>query len=198
MPPKRRSSGVTPKATQSRLAFHGPANRVTKPGARAQLKKSILAEPTAQILEPETEDFTAPGSLEPEISTKDADILQQTKQEVATAKVVSAPEDKEARRISDAKIKKYWQAKEKERKFPRVHQQGLGLHEKILREWDTSGQYGPCIGIARLKRWKRANRLRLNPPIEVLAVLLREQDKNNSSIQKSRMDELLNSQPAEF
>ena len=27
---------------------------------------------------------------------------------------------------------------------PRVHQQALGLHEKVLREWDTSGQYGVC------------------------------------------------------
>jgi len=27
---------------------------------------------------------------------------------------------------------------------PRVHQQALGLHEKVLREWDTSSQYGVC------------------------------------------------------
>ena len=25
-----------------------------------------------------------------------------------------------------------------------MHQQALGLHEKVLREWDTSGQYGVC------------------------------------------------------
>lgn len=33
----------------------------------------------------------------------------------------------------------------------------------------------PCIGIARMKRWKRADGLGLNPPVEVLAVLLKEQ-----------------------
>jgi hypothetical protein len=57
-----------------------------------------------------------------------------------------------------------------------VHQQSLPLHEKILRHFDLSSQYGPCIGIARLARWRRANNLGLEPPIEVLAVLLREED----------------------
>lgn len=35
----------------------------------------------------------------------------------------------------------------------------------------------PCIGLTRLKRWQRANRLGLNPPVEVLAVLLKEEKK---------------------
>lgn len=34
-----------------------------------------------------------------------------------------------------------------------------------------SEQYGPCIGITRLQRWKRAQGLELSPPVEVLAVL---------------------------
>jgi hypothetical protein len=45
-----------------------------------------------------------------------------------------------------------------------------------LRHFDLSSQYGPCIGIPRLARWRRANTLGLEPPIEVLAVLLREED----------------------
>jgi DNA polymerase delta subunit 4 len=46
--------------------------------------------------------------------------------------------------------------------------------------------FQPCIGIARLKRWRRANMLKLNPPIEVLAVLL----KKNAN-ERAHMDELL-------
>lgn len=78
------------------------------------------------------------------------------------------------------------------------------MEEKILRHFDLSSQYGvcprsfslalhmlmtlqPCIGIARLKRWRRANMLKLNPPIEVLAVLLKEQNVS----ERARMDELL-------
>jgi hypothetical protein len=57
-----------------------------------------------------------------------------------------------------------------------VHQESIPLHEKILRHFDLSSQYGPCIGIPRLTRWRRANGLGLQPPIEVLAVLLREEE----------------------
>jgi DNA polymerase delta subunit 4 len=45
-----------------------------------------------------------------------------------------------------------------------------------------------------LKRWKRAYRLKLNPPIEVLAVLLKEMEKDSKiELQRSQVDELLNS-----
>ena len=45
-----------------------------------------------------------------------------------------------------------------------------------------------------MKRWKRAHKLDLDPPIEVLAVLLREEEeKDSATVQKSRVDELLNS-----
>ena len=44
----------------------------------------------------------------------------------------------------------------------------------------------PCIGIARIKRWQRALRLGLNPPVEVLAVLLKGGDSS------AHMDRLLN------
>ena len=53
--------------------------------------------------------------------------------------------------------------------------------------------FQPCVGIARLKRWQRADRLGLNPPIEVLAVLLKEEARGNKEIERAHMDELLNS-----
>lgn len=51
----------------------------------------------------------------------------------------------------------------------------------------------PCIGIARLKRWKRANLLGLKPPIEVLAVLLKEMDSGDAKAQRAHVDELMSS-----
>jgi len=51
----------------------------------------------------------------------------------------------------------------------------------------------PCIGIARMKRWVRANKLGLEPPIEVLAVLLKEEDKGNNKIERAHVDELMSS-----
>lgn len=72
-----------------------------------------------------------------------------------------------------------------------VHQQGLALHEKILRHFDLSSQYGPCIGVARPKRWKRAHRLGLAPPVEVLAVLVREEEAGRRRSERAYVDELL-------
>ena len=51
-------------------------------------------------------------------------------------------EEVEARKVTETRIKAYWRAKERERKAPRVHQEGLTVGEKVLREWDMSGQYG--------------------------------------------------------
>ena len=72
-----------------------------------------------------------------------------------------------------------------------MHQQGLSLNEKILRHFDLSSQFGPCIGVARMKRWKRANGLGLKPPIEVLTVLLKEEDCQNKKAERAYVDELM-------
>lgn len=42
-----------------------------------------------------------------------------------------------------------------------------------------------------MKRWVRANKLGLNPPIEILAVLLKEERKGNAKIERAHMDELM-------
>lgn len=44
-----------------------------------------------------------------------------------------------------------------------------------------------------MKRWHRAERLGLNPPIEVLAVLLKDKKQGNSGIERSTMDRLMES-----
>jgi DNA polymerase delta subunit 4 len=44
-----------------------------------------------------------------------------------------------------------------------------------------------------MKRWHRADKLGLNPPIEVLAVLLKEGDEENKKVATAHIDEILNS-----
>ena len=44
-----------------------------------------------------------------------------------------------------------------------------------------------------MKRWVRANKLGLAPPIEVLAVLLKEEKKGNDKIERAHVDELMSS-----
>ena len=144
MPPKRRVSGPTAKAQQSTLAFHGGANKVTKPGARAQdAKKNLLSKSATKAIKSEVIDLETVEEAKP--TTVEADIIDQTEKEVAAQKAESNPEDEAARRITDTTIKKYWTAKEKQRLAPRVHQDNISLNEKILREFDMSAQYGVSV-----------------------------------------------------
>ena len=47
-----------------------------------------------------------------------------------------------------------------------------------------------------MKRWKRADRLKLKPPIEVLAVLMKEERNKNIVAERAFMDGLLTSRLA--
>ncbi|KAK4133213.1 hypothetical protein BT67DRAFT_443137 [Trichocladium antarcticum] len=111
--------------------------------------------------------------------------------------VVEKPEtERRAERVSKAAVEKYWGGIEKSRLARAVHAkhaEGLSTGEKVLRYFDVSSQYGPCIGIPRVKRWQRAQRLGLNPPIEVLAVLLKEERAGNTGIERAHMDEIMSS-----
>lgn len=42
---------------------------------------------------------------------------------------------------------------------------------EMLRQFDMSLRYGPCIGISRMRRWRRAERFALGPPRAVLDIL---------------------------
>ncbi|ERM94801.1 DNA polymerase delta subunit 4 [Amborella trichopoda] len=43
--------------------------------------------------------------------------------------------------------------------------------EEVLRRFDMNMSYGPCIGLTRLERWERANKLGMNPPKDVETLL---------------------------
>lgn len=51
----------------------------------------------------------------------------------------------------------------------------------------------PCIGVSRMKRWYRAERLGLSPPIEVLAILLNEEKQGNTEIEVAAIDRIMGS-----
>lgn len=47
---------------------------------------------------------------------------------------------------------------------------------QILCAFDQNRKYGSCVGIPRSRRWKRAHRLNLNPPKEVMAIIKASSD----------------------
>lgn len=221
MPPKRIRT-ITPRTAsqQQTLSFHGKDNKVTK-SQSPRTAKSTKKDPALleSLVSPEAQDVKVEDpspDLEPQ-TTAEAAISQQAEDGASTISTVEsvlggrAPqytagatggpandgwlgdEEARARKVPETQINRYWRAKESERKAPRVHQGDLTTHEKILREWDMQSSYGPCIGIARLKRWKRANALGLEPPIEVLAVLLKEMNEGVTKSQRAHVDELMSS-----
>ncbi|TQS36629.1 hypothetical protein Golomagni_02912 [Golovinomyces magnicellulatus] len=149
-----------------------------------------------------------PCALEKGVQTPKADIslgknqvpvLNNVNKPTAISHKRSTLEEQTTSQITNAHIKRYWKARENDRLMFTVHQSDLDDQTKILiltrrlrRLFDITSQYGPCIGISRSKRWARANRLRLSPPIEVLAILSKHRgSKNAGDYERAYVDELL-------
>ncbi|KAG6191325.1 hypothetical protein E4U27_004656 [Claviceps purpurea] len=196
MPTTRRSIARTGSTKgQSTISF---TNKVTKPVAKNV--KSVVATPkpatvdiperTKPIEEKTKEDV---NKDEDEAEHEHEEESQQQAPRLETVPPIISETETRAGKLTDAHINKYWKSIERQRKASRVHQQGISVNEKVLRYFDVSSQYGPCIGIDRTKRWNRAERLGLNPPVEVLAVLLKEHKKPNDEVEMAQMDSILNS-----
>ena len=56
---------------------------------------------------------------------------------------------------------------------PPVDPAAAAAAEQTLRAFDLNGKFGPCVNPSRLERWERAEKLGLNPPKEVKALLER-------------------------
>ncbi|KAI1135371.1 DNA polymerase delta, subunit 4-domain-containing protein [Hypoxylon sp. FL0543] len=188
MPTTRRSSSNS-RATgrQSTLSFN---HRVTKsaPKSAKDLSKPAKQSPLAKQVPPAEKE---------EATTEDEAVKVEVDEEPQVEQPEPEPEKSEAElraeKITHRHIEVYWRKLERERVAKRVHQEDLTLAEKVLRYWDVSSQYGPCVGITRMKRWKRAEKLGLNPPLEVLAVLLKEEAKGTTGLERAHIDEILNS-----
>ncbi|KAF2857372.1 hypothetical protein K470DRAFT_297145 [Piedraia hortae CBS 480.64] len=171
--PKRNAPAGTAHSHshQSQLSFHGRSatNKVTKSGVNAAAidrKKAELPKPVVPV------------------TVAAYDVEKSDHEEEDENEESLGPWNK----VTEQQINDYWSARENSRIAPRVHQNGLSRDEKILREWDLSTHYGPCIGISRKRRWCRANGLGLDPAIEVLAVIMREDKKNTG---RAYIDDLL-------
>ncbi|KAH8160473.1 hypothetical protein CIB48_g7771 [Xylaria polymorpha] len=180
MPATRRSSGGgRPSGKQATLSFN---HRVTKSVPKSA--KNLVSTPAQSPL--------AKHVIHAEPDVKDEADVEEKVQVVEPVQEKTEAELR-ADEITDRQISRYWRNVESERRTKRLHQEDLSLAEKILRYWDVSSQYGPCVGVTRLKRWQRADRLGLNPPVEVLAVLMQEETKETKGIERAHMDDILNS-----
>jgi len=56
-------------------------------------------------------------------------------------------------------------------KLIEAHPEDQNTIHTILRNFDLTPKYGPCVGITRLERYRRAEKMGLKPPVEVLQIL---------------------------
>ncbi|KAG2363155.1 DNA polymerase delta, subunit 4-domain-containing protein [Suillus spraguei] len=68
--------------------------------------------------------------------------------------------------------KHYGQVREKMGNLEPIHAEEQNKIHQILRVFDMSYEYGPCVGMSRLERWERAASFGLNPPDEVRHILV--------------------------
>ncbi|SZF05391.1 unnamed protein product [Blumeria hordei] len=178
MPPATRNqyTRVRNSIAQGHKPIHFGGSKITKPRALVQ-KNEKSALPARSITQPERKI----ASCKP----------TNAQQNVSKPPRTFTPIEQHAHNIPDSQIKEYWRLQEQTRIAPSAHQADMGTDLKILRLFDTSSQYGPCIGISRSARWLRANRLGLSPPIEVLAVLLKGADTKGARIERAHVDELM-------
>ena len=190
MPPTRRKSSnpTSARVAQPTLTFHSRSNKVTKPNLPSTSEESKLVKVKPEEVLKAVELATpSPGPEDGDVQTEHGSttaelaIKEQVKIEQATPKSAA---DERAEKITDAQIKRYWKAKEDERKAPRgmssyrvcslgwnsarwrsllslflriVHQEGLSVHDKILREFDLSSQYGVSNAYLRVPLSVMAN-----------------------------------------
>jgi DNA polymerase delta subunit 4 len=115
------------------------------------VKENLVTPTTAKIEVPER---TKPAETKVEAVVEDkVDEQEEDEQEESELKE-EVPEKTEtelaAEKLSDSHINKYWKDIEKQRKAPRIHQEGLSVNDKILRYFDVSSQYGVSFHLPRV------------------------------------------------
>ena len=151
MPTTRRSAAhargrTVPAKGQATISF---SNKVTKPVPKekdikrvvdlsAIVKTDIPERPASAIKEERVKDETDDIVLEESETVQEPQV--ETKDEVPE----KLEAELQAEKITDAQISFYWKEIEKKRIAPRVHQEDLDVHEKVLRYFDVSSHYAVC------------------------------------------------------
>lgn len=149
MPPRRKASGPAASArSQGTLSFSG-VTKASKSAPVTSAKQNLIdtTSPKAKVKQDAVEIELAERTKDAEVETPEEEVKVPA---IKSKKETKSKEILEAEKITDAKVKKYWKEEENKRKAPRVHQQGLTVHEKILRHFDLSSQFGVCYSFLLL------------------------------------------------
>jgi len=169
MPASRTSSidKQTKSLRQGRLSFATLKRTASASGADPQKKQQPI--PPVKILVDEK------SSSEDSDNDSDVEIIEAFQADPVELKTI---EDTPA-------YKRLYKAALKARDGRKlIHRESQTKTHEILRVFDLSYQYGPCVGVTRLERWERAKVLGLNPPTEVKEILLSKEGLEDSALKQ--------------
>ncbi|KZT52378.1 hypothetical protein CALCODRAFT_502383 [Calocera cornea HHB12733] len=176
MPAARRDSagraGSAPYV-QQKLSFSH-----SKPGASAPLGKTTKKSTSVPGSRKQT-DTPPPPPVQEELLDESSDEEEEQEARTPTLPPKSVENVKRAKLDVQDKAGKfgpYWtEAQERMGHQDPVHGKDESKVYRMLRVFDLSYEYGPCIGMSRLERWERAEAMGLEPPPEVREILMTEE-----------------------
>ncbi|KAH9857283.1 DNA polymerase delta, subunit 4-domain-containing protein [Lenzites betulinus] len=206
--PARKNSKPAPAMKQARLSFASKRNSSTASAAAGKGKAKTTPKPTPRVSldsSPASVRAISISDSESEVSFNDDYVIPVGKKHrlaavprtgsakrARTAEEEDADEkpqpelEKETLDLSDKRWRKqYGVARGKMDHLEPVHGQGQSMVHHILRVFDLSYEYGPCVGVPRIDRWERAQALGLNPPLEVKEILLTHEGSTNEQFSQS-------------
>ncbi|KAK9326389.1 DNA polymerase delta, subunit 4-domain-containing protein [Lipomyces orientalis] len=192
---------MAPQAKRSRSSTHNksPAKQVRLTDSFRQKKKpASLQGATEKKLQPESSHSTtdvipvtaspsdAAGEpaheieIEAEVESQELSVTPEEDVEDGAAKQVvpAEPEVEEPLDYNDPQYVAYFETTQKVNIASPIHQQGVSTVVRILKNFDLTAAYGPTVGMTRLQRWQRAEKLGLNPPEVVYKILTSKEGKS--------------------
>ncbi|RPD57253.1 hypothetical protein L226DRAFT_536598 [Lentinus tigrinus ALCF2SS1-7] len=172
-PMKQAKLSFTSKRTASGTAA-GKASKTTRKHPTRASSNPTSAEAIV-ISESSDDELSVPTVKKRRLTLKTQPTVASNDEETAEEPVEEVRQ-KEPLNVSDKRWRKlYGEARSKMGDIEPVHAMGQTMVNHILRVFDLSYEYGPCVGVSRLERWERAHSLGLNPPPEVKEILLTEE-----------------------
>ncbi|KAK9240871.1 DNA polymerase delta, subunit 4-domain-containing protein [Lipomyces kononenkoae] len=113
-------------------------------------------------------------------ATPDANVREKQVEEAMPLE----PEAEEPLDFEDPEYRAYFDQTQKVNIAAPIHQQGVSTVVRILKNFDLTAAYGPTVGMTRLQRWRRAEKLGLKPPEVVYKILVSKEGKSMDELRE--------------
>ncbi|KAK9370182.1 DNA polymerase delta, subunit 4-domain-containing protein [Lipomyces kononenkoae] len=127
-------------------------------------------------------EIDAEGDIESQelSATPDEEVREKAVEEAPSQEL----EAEEPLDFNDPEYRAYFEQTQKVNIAEPIHQQGVSTVVRILKNFDLTAAYGPTVGMTRLQRWRRAEKLGLQPPEVVYKILVSKEGKSMDELRE--------------